>query len=318
MLAMDGRRTITVFGATGQQGGSLARAVLADGDGVFAVRAVTRNPDSDRARELERLGAEVVRADLDDEASLRSALEGAYGAFMVTNFWEDMNAAHEKEQAQALSRAAGHVGIQHAVWSTLEDTRECIPLGDGRMPTLQGSYNVPHFDAKAEADHFFTDDGVPTTFLRTTFYWDNLLSMFAPQRGEDGAFELIYPMGDSRLSGIAVEDIGKTALAVFKGGTDFIAATVSIAGEHLTVAEMAAAMTDVLGQPFRYRPLTPDAFRALGFPGADEAGNMFQYYADCEHAFTAARDLAAVRALHPGLQDFRTWLTAHREQFDLS
>ncbi|MET9961770.1 NmrA/HSCARG family protein [Streptomyces sp. NPDC006326] len=314
----DGRRIITVFGATGQQGGALARAVLEDKDGGFSVRAVTRTPDSDRARELERLGAEVVRADMDDEASLGPALEGAYGAFLVTNFWEDMSAAHEKAQAAALATAAGHAGVQHAIWSTLDDTRECIPLDDDRMPTLQGSYKVPHFDAKAEADRFFTDAGVPTTFLRATFYWENLLGAFGPQRGEDGAFELVYPMGDSRLAGIAVDDIGRIALAVFRGGTDFIGATVSIAGEHLPVAEMAAAMTEALGEPVRYRPLPPDAFRGLGFPGADEAGNMFQYYADCERIFTAARDLDALRALHPGLQDFRTWLAAHRGRFHLS
>ncbi|MEU3778837.1 NmrA/HSCARG family protein [Streptomyces sp. NPDC032472] len=315
---MDGKRIITVFGATGHQGGSLARAVLEDKDSGFTVRAVTRSPDSDRAGQLERLGAEIVRADMDDEASLQSALDGAYGAYLVTNFWEDMSAAHEQAQAQALARAAGHAGVQHAIWSTLDDTRECIPLDDDRMPTLQGSYKVPHFDAKAEADHFFADAGVPTTFLRTTFYWENLLSMFAPHRGEDGAFELTYPMRDSRLSGIAVDDIGRIALAIFQGGTDFIAATISVAGEHLTVAEMAAAMTDMLGEPVRYRPMTADAFRALGFPGADEVGNMFQYYADCEHRFTAARDLEAVRALHPGLQDFRTWLYAHRDQFHLT
>ncbi|MDD9380407.1 NmrA/HSCARG family protein [Streptomyces sp. ZAF1911] len=315
---MTEQRTVTVFGATGHQGGSLVRAIHADRDSGFVVRAVTRQPDSDRAKELERLGAQVVRADLDDEESLVAALEGAYGAFLVTNFWEDMDAAHEKAQAAALARAAGHAGIQHAIWSTLEDTRECIPLDDDRMPTLQGSYKVPHFDGKAEADHYFTDDGVPTTFLRTTFYWENLYGAFAPQRAEDGTFELNFPMGDSRLSGIAVDDIGKTALAILKRGTDFIPATVSIAGEHLPLADMAAALAESLGRPVRYRPLTPDAFRALGFPGADEAGNMFQFYADCEARFTGARDLDAVRALNPALQDFSTWLAAHRDRFDWS
>ncbi|MFI6054524.1 NmrA/HSCARG family protein [Streptomyces violascens] len=314
---MTEQRTVTVFGATGNQGGSLVRAILADRDSGFVVRAVTRRPDSDRAKDLRRLGAEVVQADLDDEESLVAALDGAYGAYLVTNFWEDMDAAHEKVQAAALARAAGQAGVQHAIWSTLEDTRECIPLDDDRMPTLQGSYKVPHFDVKAEADHYFTDDGVPTTFLRTTFYWENLFGMFAPQRGEDGTFELNIPMGDSRLSGIAVDDIGKTALAIFKRGTDFIPATVSIAGEHLPVADMAAALSESLGQPVRYRPLTPDAFRALAFPGADEAGNMFQFYADCEARFTGARDLDAVRALNPALQDFSTWLAAHRDKFHL-
>ncbi|MGW4159503.1 NmrA/HSCARG family protein [Streptomyces sp. NPDC004788] len=311
---MTDKRIITVIGATGQQGGGLVRAVLADRDGDFAVRAVTRHPESDAAQELERLGVAVVRADMDDEAGLAPAFEHAYGAFVVTNFWEHMSAEREKAQARAVARAASHAGVQHAIWSTLEDTRDCVPLDDERMPTLQGHYKVPHFDGKAEADHYFTEEGVPTTFLRTTFYWENLLGPFAPRRGEDGVHLLAYPMGDRRLSGIAVEDIGRTALAVLRRGTDLVAATVSIAGEHLKVADMAAALTESVGEPVSYRPLTPDAWRAQGFPGADETGNMFQYYADCEHRFTAARDLTAVRDLNPALQDFATWLAAHHEK----
>ncbi|MEV0532857.1 NmrA/HSCARG family protein [Kitasatospora sp. NPDC050463] len=311
---MAEKKIITVFGATGAQGGAVARAIFADASGDFAVRAVTRHPESDRARELERLGAEVVQADMDEEATLGPAFEGAYGAYLVTNFWEHMSAEREKAQAAALAGAAGHAGVQHAVWSTLEDTRECVPLDDDRMPTLQGSYKVPHFDGKAEADHYFPDAGVPTTFLRSTFYWENLIGQFTPRQSEDGVLQLALPLGTSRLSGIAVEDIGKVALAVLQRGTDLIGATVSIAGEHLTVTDMCAAITKAIGLPVQYLPLTPDAFRALGFPGADEAGNMFQYYADCEERFTGARDLEAVRELDPDLQDFDTWLAAHREQ----
>ncbi|WP_137988374.1 NmrA/HSCARG family protein [Streptomyces vilmorinianum] len=309
------KKIITVIGATGKQGGGLVRAVLADREGEFTVRAVTRHPDGEPAQELKRLGVgDIVRADMDDPPSLAPAFEHAYGAFVVTNFWEHMSAEREKTQARAVAQAASHAGVQHAIWSTLEDTRECIPLEDERMPTLQEHYKVPHFDGKAEADHHFTDAGVPTTFLRTTFYWENLLGPFAPQRGPDGAFLLTYPMGESRLSGIAVDDIGKTSLAVFQRGTSLIGATVGIAGEHLKVADMAAALTDALGEPVKYRPLTADEWRAQGFPGADEAGNMFQYYADCEHHFTAARDLDAVRGLNPALQDFATWLAAHRDR----
>jgi uncharacterized protein YbjT (DUF2867 family) len=311
---MTEKRNITVFGATGRQGGGLVRAILADRDGEFAVRAVTRHPDSDPAGELKRLGAEIVGADMDDESSLAPAFQNAYGAFLVTNFWEHMSAEREKAQARALAQAASHAGVQHAIWSTLEDTRECIPLDDGRMPTLQEQYKVPHFDGKAEADHYFTDEAVPTTYLRTTFFWENLLGALAPQRGADGAFRLTYPMGGSRLSGMAVDDVGKTALAIFGRGTDLIAATVSIAGEHLTIADMAAALTEALGEPVRYTPLTPDEWRAQGLPGAEESGNMFQYYADCERRFTDARDLAAVRGLNPALQDFATWLAAHQER----
>ncbi|MEU8540362.1 NmrA/HSCARG family protein [Streptomyces sp. NPDC048717] len=311
---MTDKRIVTVCGATGNQGGGVARAILADPEGEFAVRALTRRPDSAAAKELERLGAEVVRADLDDPESLGPAFEGAYGAFLVTNFWEHGSAEREKAQAGHLARAAGHAGVQHAIWSTLEDTRECVPVDDPRMPTLQGSYKVPHFDAKAEADAFFGDAGVPTTFLRATYYWENLLGGSGPYRADDGTLVLDMPMGDKRLAGIAVGDIGHVALAVLHRGTDLIAATVSIAGEHLPVADMAARMTKALGEPVAYRPLSPDAYRARDVPGADESGNMFQFYADCEERFTGARDIAAVRALYPGLQDFATWLGGHREE----
>lgn len=307
-------KTIVVFGATGSQGGSLARAILTDQDCGFTVRAVTRRPGAEQAARLRQQGAEVVQADMDDPASLVPAFAGAYGAYLVTNFWEHGSAEREKSQAANLASAASHAGVQHAIWSTLEDTRACIPLGDDRMPTLQGTYKVPHFDAKAEADHFFLDDAVPTTFLRTTFYWENLLGPAGPRRGADGELQLNYPMGNSRLSGIAVDDIGRTALAIMRRGPDLIGATVSIAGEHLTVADMAAAITDRLGIPVQYLPLTADAYRQLEAPGAEEMGNMFQYYADCEEQFTRARDLDAVRALNPQLESFATWLDRHRDQ----
>ncbi|MER6301729.1 NmrA/HSCARG family protein [Kitasatospora sp. NPDC001539] len=307
-------RTVTVVGATGRQGGALAAAILGEPAGDFAVRAVTRHPESPAARALERAGAEVVQADLDDPESLARAFEGAYGAYLVTNFWEHMSAEREKAQAEALARAAGHAGVRHAVWSTLEDTRACIPVDDDRMPTLQGRYKVPHFDAKAEADQYFADAGVPTTYLRPTFYWENLLGPFAPRRGEDGGLQLALPMGTSRLAGIAVQDIGRTALAILRRGSDLIGATVSIAGEALTLIEMAVAMSKVLGEQVTYRPVTPDAFRAGDFPGATEAGNMFQYYAECERTFLAPRDPGAARLLDPQLQDFADWLTAHRTE----
>ncbi|WP_019890324.1 NmrA/HSCARG family protein [Streptomyces purpureus] len=309
---MPEKKIITVFGATGAQGGGLARAILDDGE--FAVRAVTRHPESDAARELARLGVELVQADSDDESTLAPALEGSYGAFLMTNFWEHMSGDREKVQAAAMAQACAHVGVQHAIWSTLEDTRECIPLDDPRMPVLQSRYKVPHFDAKAEADAFFTEGGVPTTCLRLTFFWENLLRMSAPQRAEDGTYRISYPMGDKRLSGIAVDDVGRTALGIFKRGTDLIGGTVSIAGEHLTLTEMAGALSESTGLPVVYQPLEPDAFRAQGFPGAEEAGNMFQFYRDCEARFIGARDLDAVRALNPSLQSFETWLAGHQDK----
>ena len=164
------------MGATGAQGGGLARAILREGSEDFAVRAITRNPDSTKARELADLGAEVVAADLEDLASLQKAFTGAHGAFCVTNYWEHMNPEKEIAQAHALAQAAKDAGVAHVIWSTLEDTRLRVSLDDSRMPTLQGSYKVPHFDTKGAANQHFGELGVPTTFLHTSFFWENFIS----------------------------------------------------------------------------------------------------------------------------------------------
>lgn len=305
-------KIIAVTGATGAQGGGLVRAILADPEAGFAVRAITRNPDSPAALELERLGAEVVRADLDDVASLEAAFAGAYGAFCVTNFWEHFSPEREKQQAANLAAAAKAAGVQHVIWSTLEDTRERVPLEDARMPTLMGTYKVPHFDAKGESDAVFRSLGVPVTLLRTSFYWENFIYFgMEPKRGEDGVLELVLPMGGKRLSGISARDIGGAAYGIFRAGPSMIGRTVGIAGDHLTGAEMASVLTRVLGEEVRYRAVPADVYRGLGFPGAEDLGNMFQYYEEFEEEFVAARPVAATRALQPGLSSFAQW--AERE-----
>ncbi|MEV6529435.1 NmrA/HSCARG family protein [Streptomyces sp. NPDC051639] len=310
---MSEKKIIAVVGATGAQGGGLARAILAEQDGPFTVRAITRGAGSDKARALAELGAEVVEADLGDRASVRRAFDGAYGAYVVTNYWEGMSAETELAQADNAARAAKDAGLRHVIWSTLEDTRAHLPVTDTRVPVLEGSYTVPHFDAKAEADRFFVDLGVPTTLLRTTFYWEAFLQGFAPSRDDSGHLVLSLPMGDSALAGIAVEDIGAVALGIFARGEEFVGETVAIAGEHLTGKQLAAAFAELYGEPVAYRPLTHDQFRALGIPAAAEIGNMFQYYTEAADAFTGARDLRLVRDLHPGLRSFRDWLTAHKD-----
>jgi len=315
---MSNQKVIVVTGATGAQGGGVARAILTDPDSGFAVRAVTRNPDSPAARELAGLGAEVVQADFYDEPSVHKAFHGAYGAFLVTNFWAHGSAAKETEEVNVLVRAAKEAGLRHAVWSTLEDTRELLPLEDARMPVLQGKYNVPHFDAKGEANELFRKAGVPTTFLNATFYFQGFLGAFAPKRGEDGVLALTLPLEDGKLlAGVDVEDIGRTALAIFKGGEQFIGETIGLAGDHLTGAQYAARLEAALGEPVRFDSVPYDVFRALGFPGADEVGNMFQYYGDFDREFTGARDLDKLRELNPALNTFEDWLAANVSKFQV-
>ncbi len=305
-------RIIAVVGATGAQGGGLVRSILADTSGGFAVRALTRNPYSEKAKALAALGADVRAVDADQPETLAPAFAGAYGVFCLTNFWEHFSPERELAQAEAQARAAKAAGVQHAIWSTLEDTRHWVPLSDNRMPTLMGHYKVPHFDAKGEADHFFRDHGVPTTYLLTSFYWDNFIYFGSgPKPGPDGQLVLTLPMGDRPLPGIAAEDIGRCAFGIFKQGPALIDKRVAIAGEHLTGTEMASALARALRRPVRYNAVTPDQYRGFGFPGAEDLGNMFQVKHDFNREFCAPRDVAATRALNPQLQNFEAWLGRH-------
>jgi uncharacterized protein YbjT (DUF2867 family) len=311
------KKIIAVTGATGAQGGGLVRAILADKSGAFTARAITRKPASDKAQALAKLGVEVVAGDLDDVASLGKAFAGAYGVYGVTNFWEHFSGEKETAQGRALAQAAKNAGIKHAIWSTFEDTRKAFPLDDPRMPTLKGKYKVPHFDAKAEANHFFTDLGVPTTFLLTSFYWDNLIGFgMGPKKGPDGKLAFVLPMDGKKLPGIAVEDIGKCALGIFKR-PELIGKTVGVAGEHLTGAEMASSLGQALGQPVVLNAVTPAVYRGFGFPGADDLGNMFQFKAETESAYCGARDLSLCRSLDPELQSFATWLSRNKARIPL-
>ena len=315
----DGRRIIAVVGATGAQGGGLARAILEDPAGGFAVRALVRNPETDAARALARAGAEVVAADVDDEASLARAFAGAHGAYCVTFYWAHFSPDKELAQAGNLARAARAAGVRHALWSTLEDTRRFVPLESQRMPTLMGRYKVPHFDAKGEADELFRQAGVPTTFLLASFYWDNLVHFgMGPKPGPDGTLAITMPMGNARLPGIAAEDIGRCAYGVFKAGPAFVGRTVGIAGEHLTGAQMAEALGRALGRPVRYQDVPPEVYRGFGFPGADDLGNMFQFKRDFEADFCRARDVALSRSLNPRLQDFAAWLGANARKIPVA
>jgi len=306
---MATKKTIAVVGATGAQGGGLVRAILSDPQGGFAVRALTRDVNSDKAKELAKLGAEVVAADVDDLESLKRAFQGAYGAFCVTFFWAHFSPERELANAANMAQAAKHAAIQHVIWSTLEDTRKWVPLSDNRMPTLMGKYKVPHLDAKGAANQVFADLGLPVTFLLTSFYWDNFIYFgMGPKKGPDGKLAITLPMGDKKLPGIAAEDIGRCAYGIFKRGGDLIGRTVGIAGEHLTGAEMAAALARALGREIVYRYVPPEVYRTFGFPGADDLGNMFQYNRDFSEAFCAARDLAFSRSVNPELATFSQWL----------
>ena len=245
--------------------------------------------------------------------SISSWLADDWQPWCLRSWLQDLDGdGIENEPGNILSYPLVYTYIFGDPEATLEDTRRWVPLHDDRMPTLMEHYKVPHFDAKGEANALFEAAGVPTTFLLTSFYWDNLIYFGSgPVRGEDGTLLFTLPMADRKMPGIAVEDIGRCALGIFKAGEAYIGRTVGIAGEHLTGEEMAARLGEALGETVRYNAVSPEVYRAFDFPGADDLGNMFQFKRDFEIEFCGARDLDRSRALNPSLQTFRQWLAKY-------
>ncbi|MEO6813933.1 MAG: NmrA/HSCARG family protein [Ginsengibacter sp.] len=307
------KKIIVVFGATGAQGSGLVHAIINDTSSEFAVRAITRDPSSDKAKALAKMGAEIVTANIDDKQSMKQALEGAYGAYFVTFYWSHFSPEREYEEGRHMAEFAKDAGLEHVVKSTLEDTRKWIPLDDNRMPTLQDKYKVPHFDAKGAADHFFSDLEVPVTFLLPSFYWDNLFSS-GPKKGPDGKLYITYPLDDKKMAGIASEDIGKCAYGIFKKGKVLIGKSIGVAGEQLTGQEMAKELSEALGKEVLYNNVTPETFRGFSFPGADDLGNMFQFYRDFDQVCNNMRNVNFSKELNSELKSFKQWLSENAQR----
>jgi len=315
---MADKKVIAVVGATGAQGGGLVRAIMQDPNSEFTARAITRDANSDKAKALADLGAEVVEADVNNVESLKKAFQGAYGAYCVTFFWEHFSPGKEKQHAKNMAEAAKAAGVKHVIWSTLDDTRKWVPLSDDRMPTLMEKYKVPHFDAKGEANAYFTDLDLPVTLYHTAFYWENFIYFGqGPKKGPDGKIILALPMGDAKLPAIASEDIGKCAYSIFKRGEEFIGKTIGIAGEQLTGSEMAASLTKALGQEVTYNAIEPETYRNFGFPGAEDMGNMYQFKRDFEEDYCNSRDVDLARSLNPSLKTFDAWLAENKDRIPL-
>ena len=315
---MADKKIIAVTGATGAQGGGLVQAILKDSSGEFIPRAITRNANSDKAKALSSKGVEVVEADLDDVESLKKAFKGAYGAFCVTNYWEHYSPEKENQQVKNMADAAKTDGVSHVIWSTLEDTRNWIPLSDDRMPTLMEKYKVPHFDGKGESDKYFKEVGVPTTFMLASFYWENFIYFgMGPKKGPDGKFAITFPMDDKKLAGISVEDIGKCVYGILKAGDKYKGKTLGIAGDHLSGSEMAEKFSKALGKEVHYNSVPPEVYRGFGFPGAEDLGNMFQFHRDFQKDHLEVRDIERTKSINPEVKNFDQWLKVNKEKIPL-
>jgi len=278
----DGR-SILVSGATGQQGGAVARSLLERG---FAVRALTRSPEKPEAKELAGLGAEVVSGDLEDRSSIEGVLEGVQGIFSVQNFWE---AGYEGEVRQGvqLADAAKAAGVEHYVYSS---------VGSAHRQT-----GIAHFDSKWEVEEHVRGSGVPYTVLRPVFFMQNWEMMREPILGGT----LPQPLDpDKPFQMIAVEDIGVFAAMAFQNPDEWVGREVDMAGDELTMPEIADTFSRVIGREVGYYQVPWDQFEEqMG----EEYAVMYRWFND--YGYEA--DITALKREHPGLISFEQYLRGH-------
>jgi uncharacterized protein YbjT (DUF2867 family) len=288
---------ILVVGATGAQGGSVARHLLQSGH--FLVRGLTRNPHSEKAKALTQVGVAIVQGDLGNKASLLQALHGCDGAFGVTNFWEHFE--NEYEQGINLVDAVVESGVPQFVFSTLPHV----------YSLTKGAISVRHFDIKAQLEAYARFKKPDTTFVHLAFYYQNFLSSFTPQKGADGSYFISFPQGDVPLAAISATDTGGIVRRLFEQPQTFAGKTIEAAGEMLTGAGYAEVLSKVTGKQIRYMHMPRNAFARQQHAGAEELAAMFDYYRQYKpYGEKAVRES---RQLYPELQCFEQAATQSKD-----
>ncbi len=296
---MTDKPLVLVVGATGHQGGSVARHLLASGR--WAVRALTRDPGSLRATALVRLGAEVVRGDLGDPESLRRAARGAAAMFLLTEYWSN-GAETEYRHGRAAVDAALAEGVGHIVYSSLPEVRR----------RSGGTLDVPHYDSKARLESELRAEGAPASFLHPSMYYETWPTRRLRRR-PDGSLVCHLPYLDVPLPTVAAADLGGLVLAMLDAGERMHGATVRAVGDRQTPSEYTRILTELLGVPVVYEPMSREEYAQLPVPGARPLAEMFQFIQN--YLSNQPGDLEACRALYPGMRDFATWAREHVADF---
>jgi uncharacterized protein YbjT (DUF2867 family) len=276
------QRLIVVAGATGRQGGAVARRLLSQG--TWRVRGLTRDPTKVPARALADMGAEMVWADFNDRASLDRAFEGAYGVFSMQNFW---GTGYEMEvrQGRNVADAAAAAGVQHLVYDS---------VGGADRNT-----GIPHFESKWEIEQHLRTLGLPYTVFRPVFFMEN----FNTQSYRDAILDGRLPFGlkpETKLQMIAVEDIGAFVAMAFANRDRFLSQGIEIGGDALTMPEVASHFGDVLGRPVEFLQLPLDEMREA----SPEWAVMLEWFET--RGYRA--NIEELRRMHPGLLTFPQWL----------
>eukprot|EP00045_Choanoeca_perplexa_P020616 m.4729 g.4729 ORF g.4729 m.4729 type:complete len:297 (+) comp7159_c0_seq1:149-1039(+) len=285
---------VVVHGGTGTQGGGVVRDLLAKGG--FDIVVPTRKPDSEKAEALRKQGVAIVECDQHNKEQVAAAYEGADYVFAVTNFWEPSGMGKEFELGKTMADAAKAAGVKLFMWSSLPDVEG---ITDGKHP-------VPHFTDKAKVDAYIKSIDLPAVFLGAAFYYSNLRYFFPPQKAEDGTLEFNIPATPGlKIASFDPTDMGKAVVMVLEDADKFKGQWIPVVGENKTMPELVQEFTEVTGKPARHVAVPMDAFKKLGFPGAEELGCMFEYFE--EHGYFGPHDLSKSPKNCTGFKD---WLKA--------
>ena len=283
---------VLVVGATGAQGGSVARHLLRLGK--HKVRCLTRHPESNSAMAVARLGGEVVGGDLADPSSLRNALRDCDAVFGVTNYWEHYDG--EFPLGRNLVDAITASEVQHTILSTLPHTKL---LSGGRL-------EVPHFDTKARIEEYARGRNLPATYVHVAFYYENFINHFPPRRQNDGSYVFSFPQGNTPLAAVAAEDIGGVVAAILAESFWYRDKLVGVVGDDQRCDDYADTMRRVLGRIIEYHYVPPGTYAALNVPGAADLACMFEF--NRVYVPNRRTDLARSRELFPEIRTFERWL----------
>lgn len=293
-------KIILVTGATGSQGGSVARHLLKSGK--YHVRCFVRDPKRADAKELARLGGEIVEGDFEDQVSIENAMKGVYGVFANVNFWENPDDENwEIQCGKLLANCAKKAGVLHYIYSGLDHAEQMTG----------GRYKVPHFDSKAQVAQHIRQIGLPFTEVRLASYMENCFDWFERSKRADVAYELTFPMQDKPIDLFSVDDTGGVVLAIFEKPQEWIGKTIGVAGDSLTGQQMCDVFSRIVGKRAEYKPMTFEEYNTLG-EYADKLSNMYRFYCDFAGKL---RDIQKTRELYPNTKTFEQWMHDHAVDF---
>ncbi|MBD2120424.1 NmrA/HSCARG family protein [Trichocoleus sp. FACHB-262] len=276
-------RLILVTGATGNQGSAIARHLLQRGN--FKVRALVRDPNKPAAQALQQAGAELAVGDLNDRASLERALQGAYGVFSLQIFQDGVDT--EIRQGKAVADAASSAGIQHFVYSS---------VGSAERNT-----GIPHFDSKFQVEEYIRAGELPYTILRPVFFFYNY-NMMRSMVETGTLFQPLSP--ETKLQQLSEEDYGEMVADVFDRPADFMNGEIELASVDMTMPEIAAAFSRVLGKTVQYQQIPFEAFeQQIG----EELTIMYRWFENVGYA----ADLAQLQRDFSAQTDFEAYLRDH-------